>query len=217
MIDYSQQVSIFDPDNFYEPVHVIGAGGIGSALFFPLSKLGVSELHVWDTDTLELKNIPYQLPYRPSDVGRSKVELLAEFAQRQELDCDVTVHNQRVDDNTELDGVVFSGVDSMESRKAIWHTVQSQRDLVPLYIDGRIGGEYVQMFSVNPQDSHQCAVYESWLFDDEHAAPLPCSARAVIHPAGLLANLMIAEFTRWYRKEPLKGSVFVDLKSIHFS
>lgn len=73
---YSDQTDIFDPAKFGWPVHLIGVGGIGSAVVFPLLKLGIHELHVWDSDKVEPRNIPAQLVYRLSDVGTSKVEAL---------------------------------------------------------------------------------------------------------------------------------------------
>ena len=56
-LDFSHQTDIFDPNEFGWPVHLIGAGGIGSALALPVMKIGVREIHLWDTDDVEPHNV----------------------------------------------------------------------------------------------------------------------------------------------------------------
>jgi hypothetical protein len=101
-------------------------------------------------------------------------------------------------------GIVIAGVDSMKSRFAIWEAVKFNFE-VPLYIDGRIGGEEIQLFTVNPSDLEDIEYYEeSWLFPDEEGAPLPCAARTVIGPPVTLAGLIITQLTRFARELPTK-------------
>ena len=157
--DYRDQTAIFDPAKFTWPVHIIGAGGIGSAVIFPLLKLGVHELHVWDPDVVEAHNLPAQLLYRPSDIGMSKASAVQAFAERQESDCQVVPHTEFVTADTPFDGIVISGVDSMKSRSHIWDAVKFN-PLVPLYMDGRIGGEQLQLLSLNPSDIDGIDAYE---------------------------------------------------------
>lgn len=216
IVDYSAQTGIFDPRRFVDPVHVIGCGGIGSALVFPLAKLGVREIHVWDKDEVEPHNIPCQLIYRPSDVGMSKVAALRAFLERQEAECTVIPHEEFVTDATPLDGIVITGVDSMASRSAIWAAVSSRYE-VPLLMDGRIGGERLQLLTLNPSDIDAADKYEQWLFPDSEAAPLPCAERTVIHPPTVLAGLMIAQLTLYLRDEVPKANLMFDLKTMQFT
>lgn len=211
-VDYTNQLGIFDPAAFGYPVHLVGMGGIGSTLFFPLLKLGVPEVHIWDTDIVVAHNIPSQLIYRPSDIGLKKVVAAKQFAERQEADCEVVAHDERVDENTELEGVVISGVDSMASRKAIWEAIQRNVALVPLYMDGRIGGEALQLLTVLPSwpDAYK---YEAWLFSEDRVAPLPCTERAVIHPAIVLAGNIVSHLTLTFRQLPLRKNVRLELKT----
>ncbi len=214
--DFSGQRDIFDPSQFTWPVNVIGAGGIGSALLFPLVKLGVSQLHIWDSDAVEPHNIPAQLVYRPSDIGLSKVKAASAFLERQEADCEIIGHEGFVTADTPLEGVVISGVDSFASRRAIWEAVKFN-PLAPFYMDGRIGGEQLQLLTLNPSDFDEIEFYEKWFFPDNEAAELPCAARTVIHPAGLLANLMVAQLTLFLRKEPYKANIMAHLKTMQFT
>lgn len=213
--DYGDQTAIFDPARFTWPVHVIGLGGIGSAVLFPLLKLGIRELHLWDCDAVEPHNIPTQLIYRLSDIGISKAKAAQAFCERQEADCQVVIHEAFVDATTPLTGVVMSGVDSMQSRAAIWQAVQWNPE-VPLYLDGRIGGEQLQLLTLNPSDIDAIELYEQWLFSDDDASPLPCAARTVIHPPTVLAGLMVAQLTLFLREETPKANIIAHLKAMNF-
>ncbi len=212
--DYSGQTDIFDPDAFTWPVHVIGAGGIGSALLLPLVKLGLrSTLHVWDADAVESHNVPAQLIYRRKDVGKAKVaaaaEILTDYIEPQ---CTFITHEEFVTADTCLDGVVISGVDSMRAREGIWEAVKFNSD-VPLYLDGRIGGEQMTLLTLNPSDIDDVEFYEEdWLFPDSEGAPLPCAARTVIHPPTVLAGHIVAQLTRFARGLPPKRYIDVHVK-----
>jgi molybdopterin/thiamine biosynthesis adenylyltransferase len=213
--DYRDQTGIFDPKQFTWPVHIIGLGGIGSAVLFPLMKLGVEHLVLWEDDEVEPHNIPAQLLYRPSDIGVSKVKAAASFLERQEAACTVVFHEERVDANTPLEGVVISCVDSMTSRAAIWEAVK-YNPMVPFFMDGRIGGEQIQLLTLNPSEFDEIDAYEQWLFPDEEAAELPCAARTVIHPPTVLAGLMVAQLTLFARKEQPKANIMAALKQMQF-
>jgi molybdopterin/thiamine biosynthesis adenylyltransferase len=217
LVDYGDQRAIFDPSEFSWPVHIIGAGGIGSAVFLPLLKLGVSEVHVWDPDTVEPHNIPAQLLYRPSDVGKHKVECLRAFGKWIETECEIVSHAQMVTKDTELDGIVISGVDSMSSRKQIWDAVQRNAVGVVFYLDARIGGEQFELYSLAPYDLEASQAYEdNWLVSDEQTLELPCAARTVIHPPIVLAGEVVAHLTRFYRELPVNRFLVGHLRTDQF-
>jgi molybdopterin/thiamine biosynthesis adenylyltransferase len=216
-MDYGDQRAIFDPSEFSWPVHIIGVGGIGSALFLPLLKLGISELHVWDPDVVEPHNIPAQLLYRQSDVGISKVECLRAFGQWIEAECEVVSHRQPVTEDTELSGIVISGVDSMASRKQIWEAVRRNATDVAFYLDARIGGEQFELYSLCPCDPKESQTYEdNWLVSDEQTLELPCAARTVIHPPVVLAGEVVAHLTRFYRQLPVNQFLVGHLRTDQF-
>ncbi|HVO86207.1 MAG TPA: ThiF family adenylyltransferase [Candidatus Binatia bacterium] len=217
-VDYSGQTDIFDPKAFSWPVNVIGVGGIGSAVILPLVKLGLaSSLHLWDPDFVEFHNVPAQLIYRASDVGRAKVEAAADVLRPYlSPSCELVLHQELVGPQTPLSGVVIGAVDNMKARSDIWEGVKFNPD-IPLYLDGRIGGEQMQLLTLNPFDIDAIEYYEkTWLFPDEEGAELPCAARTVIHPPVVLAGHIIAQLTRFARDLPTRQYIDVHVGTTQF-
>lgn len=59
-------------------VAILGVGGVGSNVALNIAACGIGEVHLVDGDNIEMSNLNRQLLYRPSDVGRTKVEVAAE-------------------------------------------------------------------------------------------------------------------------------------------
>lgn len=59
-------------------VGIVGAGALGGAVSVALTAAGVGHLRIIDFDRVELSNLPRQTAYTTGDVGRPKVEALAE-------------------------------------------------------------------------------------------------------------------------------------------
>jgi adenylyltransferase/sulfurtransferase len=76
-------------------VLVVGAGGLGHPVLTYLAAAGVGHLVVLDADDVELSNLPRQVLYDPDDVGRPKVEVVAERLHRLAPGCRVTPHRRR--------------------------------------------------------------------------------------------------------------------------
>lgn len=193
--NYSDQVNIFNPDTWGWPVHLIGAGGINNLTGAVLAKMGISELHVWDDDVLEPRNMPTEVGYSSKMCGKPKVLAMVDLLNYlMPGKVNIYPHQQRVTKETPLSGVVISGVDSMASRKIIWENIKMHYLDIPFYIDGRSGGEETQLFALSPADFKAREDYESWLFNDDEAAPLACGARNIgyisAYMAGEIGNLL---------------------------
>lgn len=134
-------------------------------------------MQIFDDDTVELHNLPNQF-FRKKDIGRSKVEALADIV-KEFTDFDIKINNKRYEDEN-LSGIVISAVDSMKSRQAIFDMVRTQSE-VELYIDSRMGGEVAQIFTLRPSDQLDVEEYEKTLFNDDEAEELPCTAQAIIY------------------------------------
>lgn len=183
---------------FPEAVHVIGAGGIGSNLVLPLARMGVVELHLWDHDLVEAKNLEYQHTYRRSDIGRPKVEAMAAYLERQEATTKVVQHAEKVssDHTAELSGLVLAGVDSMKARLDIFESVWYNPGVL-CYWDGRTGGPQFDCFRIEPNDPDQGDFYRDHLWPDEEVAALPCGDRDDSESSAILARIMTRSVTRF--------------------
>lgn len=209
---------MFEPQNWAWPINIVGLGAIGSQVFFDLYKLGFSEIHIWDKDLLEERNLKRQKVYRRVDVGKPKSEAAKLFARRQGCESKIHVHKAYVQEDTGLSGVVISGVDSMAGRQVIWEAVKRNFHRIPLFIDCRIGGDFVQVLSFTPADVQFWVNYElRKLFGDDHKAELPCWESELSAPAAFAAAVVVANLTRFARNKPVKNNVSAHLGELTFT
>jgi adenylyltransferase/sulfurtransferase len=77
-------------------VLVVGAGGLGSALVPYLAGAGVGTIGIADDDIVELSNLHRQVSHRVADLGRLKVDSLAETVAAIDPLCRVVRHPVRL-------------------------------------------------------------------------------------------------------------------------
>ena len=68
---YARQLDIVDVEKLSIPIHIIGNGGIGSWVSLLLCKMGCSNIHLYDEDTVEEHNIASQF-FKLEDLGKEK-------------------------------------------------------------------------------------------------------------------------------------------------
>ena len=176
-VEFTRQADIVGPEDLTIPITVIGAGGIGSFAIDALTKMGCSNITVFDHDKVEPHNMPNQR-FSPSNMGMTKVEAIQNFAFIS-TGTKINAVPRRWTKEDELSDIVISAVDSMRTRKQIWKKVR-YNPAVRLFIDGRIGGENSEVYALAPVDPDRVKFYAKTLFSDKNAAELPCTARAVI-------------------------------------
>ena len=105
-------------------VVLVGCGGIGSPALQYLAAAGIGRLTLIDDDTIDVSNLQRQTIYTPSDVGRHKAEVAAEWVRRFDLGLRVDAVVSRLGDgNTDpvLSGadLVVDGCDNFATRLAV--------------------------------------------------------------------------------------------------
>lgn len=90
-------------------VLVVGAGGLGSATIPALAAMGVGTIGVIDTDAVELSNLHRQLAHGVADIGRSKLDSMAETVGRIDPEVSFTGHDVWLDSSNALE--LFAGYD----------------------------------------------------------------------------------------------------------
>lgn len=171
------------------PITIIGAGGIGSGALLALAQMGARNITVYDDDTLEIHNISNQV-YPMSYVGKKKVVAARDFIKLM-YDFDIKVVDGKYDGKCGSK-MIISGVDSMESRKAIWEMIKVHEDAV-FYMDARMGGlNFIIFNELLTKPDH--TGYERSIVKDELTMNLPCTARStgfnVLVIGGYLASLV---------------------------
>lgn len=213
MMDFCRQLELVDLEALESPVTIIGCGGIGSFTALALAKMGCTHLTIYDDDLVEDHNIPNQL-YRPGDVGDLKVERLADiiksFTGTRIETRPERVHGQR------LQGIVVSGVDSMEARRRIWERSIRYKAGVPAYIDARMGAEVARVYTTRPADPDHVRFYERTLYSDDEAMQLPCTAQAIIYNCFGIASLVAGQVKRVAMGETWNLEIIFDQKTLSF-
>ncbi len=212
-MDFSRQTDLVDPEALEAAVTLIGCGGIGSFAALALAKMGCIHLTVYDDDRVEEHNIPNQL-YRPQDVGKLKVECLAQII-KDFTGIGVDARPERFL-GQRVQGVVVSGVDSMEARRRIWERSIRYKAGVPAYIDARMGAEVARVYTVRPADPDHVRFYERTLYTDDEAWQAPCTAQAIIYNGLGIASLVAGQVKRVAMGEAWNLEIIFDQKTLTF-
>jgi molybdopterin/thiamine biosynthesis adenylyltransferase len=77
-------------------VAIVGCGGTGSAVAEQLVRLGVRHFTLFDPDTLTPSNLTRVYGSFPADIGRAKVNVIAEHLRRIALDVNVTTYQAMI-------------------------------------------------------------------------------------------------------------------------
>ena len=118
-MDLSKSYEFFRPEMLTQRVHVIGCGAIGSTVAENLVRFGITNITLYDFDTVERHNIANQM-FREIDVGRLKVEALADMLY--DINPEVKGNINLVTEGwtgQRLSGYVFLCVDNIDLRREI--------------------------------------------------------------------------------------------------
>lgn len=200
-VDPLRHLSVFSPDAFGERrVDIIGAGSSGSHIAMQCAKLGITNIHVWDADTVAEHNVANQL-YDNVDILRPKVEALYDHILRA-TGTHITIHKEEVDGSQVLGDIVFLLTDSMISRRAIWERGIKMKLSIRLLIETRMSADQGRVYVINPCDPEHIDKYEQTLYSDAEAEVSACGASTSVGPtAEFLAGLATWQLIRWFAIE----------------
>lgn len=211
--DLTQRQSVLIPPERlkeFVPV-VIGVGNVGHQVALMLAKMGAKNVVLVDPDTVGPENV-YPQGYPLATIGLHKVTACADEMYGYTEDHEFKVGSDRFDHAVHLPedptkAVIFCCVDSMETRGEIFRDTLLERGC-PLFVDGRVGGETLQVFAVTPSTASD---YVKTLFPDSERNEAPCGARATIYTGTIAAGFMVHQFAAFLRKLSLHSRMELTL------
>jgi hypothetical protein len=167
------------------PITVIGAGAIGSCAVLNLAKMGFGDITVYDFDEVDTVNLNCQW-YRRSDIGRPKVEALAEIVE-DFTGVKITALNEKYE-RQKHGGIMISSVDNMLTRLKAFKANQDGE--CQWFIDPRMSVEYAVMYVMKPSDEKDVESYIKTHFTDENGIQEACTAKATMYTSQLIGGLV---------------------------
>jgi molybdopterin/thiamine biosynthesis adenylyltransferase len=185
-MDHIRHSSIFDASGL--SVTLVGAGGIGSMTALVLSKMGVRDIVIYDSDVVAPENLATQL-HRLGTEGEPKAEALQKTLALFADDVQIYPMDEHVQAGHQLYGeVVISAVDSIQARKNIWQAVLNGK--TRWYLDARMSAEEFQLYTVDMNDLGDAVKYGRMIaYEDDASIPdIPCTQKATFFCAAIAAG-----------------------------
>ena len=178
-------------------VSVIGVGAIGRQIALQLAAIGVRQIQLVDFDAVDLTNVTTK-GYLHADIGYSKVTATAAAMARIDPTISVEAITDRFRPRMVFGDCLFCCVDSIDARAAIWRSVHHR---CHFWADGRMLGEAIRILVAADDTSRRH--YPATLFAASDAQPGRCTARSTIYTANIASGLMVHQFVRWFRRQPV--------------
>ena len=137
-------------------VLVIGAGGLASSTLLYLASSGVGHIGVVDNDKVSLGNLPRQILYSQSDIGKPKVEVAKKKLESLNDDIRVTSYNMLLTEENAISiikdyDIVLDCVDNFETKFLINDVC---RKLNKPFVTAGVSDFKGQVMTVLPNSKH---------------------------------------------------------------
>lgn len=214
MVSTIKQGDYFQPiDDLTAPVHIIGVGAIGSTLATMLVRMGVQELHIYDIDQVEMKNVCNQ-EYLDTQIGLEKVDAMYEILSFINPNIKLKINRKGWQPGTRLTGYVFMCVDNIDLRRAIVEDNIHNKYIRAMF-DFRMRLTDAQHYAADFK--HLDYLLKTMQFTHEEAkAETPVSACGtdlnVITTVRTICSLGLSNFINFVKEKSLKKMIIVDLK-----
>lgn len=193
-------------------VLVVGAGGLGSSNILYLLSIGIGTLGIIDFDKVSLDNLPRQVLYSESDVGRAKVDVLKERFANKNSDTKIVTYNEKLTKENASKiikdyDIVLDCVDNFDTEFILNDVCCENR--IPLVIAG-VSGFKGQVTLVTDKSEHDFRSLFSSI--PNITKEIKESDRGVFPPAvAIVSNIQCAETVKYLLGigEPLIDTMLV--------
>ena len=165
-------------------------------------------MFIYDDDKVEAANMSGQL-YGNADINTYKVDAIADMVNNYANYNSIYAIRERFTEDREPSDIMICGFDNMASRKLFfdkWYSHISDKTPAEkakcLFIDGRLGFEYLQVFAFTGNDTEAITKYKNTaLFSDEEADETICSMKQTTYMANLIGSIIVNIFTNFVANE----------------
>lgn len=200
----------FDPTKVDGRCHIIGCGSVGSTVAELLVRLGITDISLYDFDTVSAHNLANQM-FNNDDIGRPKVEAVADILCRinPEVKDTLKLFPEGWTEKCRLGGYVFLCVDNIDLRREIV-TKNRFNQAIKAMFDFRTRLEDAQHYAANWGDVAMIDnLIKSMDFSHEEAkASTPvtaCNVEMGVAPTvRIICSYGVANFMNFIRKVPIK-------------
>ena len=198
-----------------------GVGGIGSWAAMLLSRIQPNSISIFDDDVVEFENLAGQL-YMMSNIKQFKASSTAHNLIEFSNYSKTNVFNEKYTGQMRKD-IMICGFDNMMARRLYFdnwmmhiNTLTKENKEKCLFIDGRLGLEELQIFSIRGDEPKNVERYiNEYLFDDSEAEQVPCSMKQTSFMAAmigsLITNIFINFITNMGEKMDVRSFPFITL------
>ena len=200
----------FDPTKVDGRCHIIGCGSVGSTVAELLVRLGITDISLYDFDTVSAHNLANQM-FNNDDIGRPKVEAVADMLCRinPEVKDTLKLFPEGWTEKCRLGGYVFLCVDNIDLRREIV-TKNRFNQAIKATFDFRTRLEDAQHYAADWGDVATIDnLIKSMDFSHEEAkASTPvtaCNVEMGVAPTvRIICSYGVANFMNFIRKVPIK-------------
>lgn len=147
-MNLSKSYDFFKPESVTERIHIIGCGAVGSTIGELIARTGLTNIVLYDFDTVEAHNIANQM-FTSDDIGRNKAEALKDLMVKINPDAerDIKVVTKGYT-GQRISGYVFLAVDNIDLRRKICQDNLKNRYIKAVF-DVRIRLEDAQHYAAD--------------------------------------------------------------------
>lgn len=213
-MDLNKSREFFDPDILEDaPCHIIGCGAIGSTLAENLARLGISNITLWDDDTVEPHNIANQM-FFDADITFSKVSSVASIINAINPGITIVERYEKYIEQR-LAGYVFLCVDNIDTRRKIAEYNKPNPGIKAMF-DFRMRLTDAQHYATDWKDEKEKEIFiDSMQFShDEAQVETPISAcgmeLSIVPTVRIITAYGVSNFMNFVQHKDIKRLVLID-------
>lgn len=212
-MNLSKHREFFNPDNFFDEIHIIGCGAVGSTIAEQLTRIGIKKLHLYDFDNVSEHNITNQM-FFATHIGKTKLEALKEILELINPEIELILHEGGWAPGVPLSGYVFLAVDNIDTRKLIIKD-NLFNPMIRAMFDTRMRLTDAQHFAAKWTNEGKKFLQDTMNFTrEEAAASTPTSAcgttLSVTPTVRIICSLAVANLINILLEKPITKTILID-------